>query len=87
MSLSLYSSIHILQICDFEIRNNNFIICSSIHIGYMLRLGGNSGDGPLSLSSKLYFAIILAVTSPLKMKTILERMRLSLAVVRLWLHS
>lgn len=49
VSLSLYSSIHILQICDFEMRNNNFIICSSVHIGYMLRLGGNSGDGSLPL--------------------------------------
>lgn len=63
-------------------RNNNFIICSSVHIGYMLQLGGNSGGGPL-----LRFAIILAVTFPLKMKTILERMHLRLAVVRLWLHS
>lgn len=35
----------------------------------------------------MYFAIILAAASPLKMKTILERMRLSLAVVRLWQYS
>lgn len=53
----------------------------------MLRHGGNSGDGPLLLSSKLYFAITLVVASPLKMKTILERMHLSLAVVRLWWYS
>lgn len=87
MSLSLCCYIHLLQRFGFEIRNNNVIICCSTHIGYVLQPGGNSGDGPLLLSSKSYFAIILAVTSPLKMKTILERMHLNLAVVRLWLHS
>lgn len=81
MSLSLCSSIHLLQRSDFEIRNK-FIVCCSTHIGYMLRHGGDSGEGPLS-TAKLYFAIIQSVTCPLKMKTALERMHLSLAVVRL----
>lgn len=87
MSLFLCCYVHLLQRLDFEIRNKNFIICCSTHIGYVLRPGENSGDGPLLLSSKLYFAIVLAVISPLKMKTTLERMHLSLVVVRLWLHS
>lgn len=85
MSLSLCSSVHLLQRFDFETRNK-FIICCSTHKGYMLQHGGNSGDGPLS-TAKLYFAIIQAVTCPLKMQTTLERIHLSLAVVRLCLHS
>lgn len=49
MSLSLCSSIHLVQRLGFEIRKNSFIICCSVHVFCTLQHGGHLGDSPLSL--------------------------------------
>lgn len=44
MSLSLCSSIHLVQRLDFEIRKNNFMTCCSMHVCYTLWHSGHLGE-------------------------------------------